>query len=286
MDGLRLRRAAGRRFTLIELLVVISIIAILSATLLPVLSKARYRGRLAVCANNLRQFGMGVHLYATENDDWFPRRRVNSHTGTMIYLLRAEQTGVANPADDRALWRLAFNQLDEIFACPFSPLSGGASFLDNRLSIWSSYDLWAGSEIIRGDRHSGMLRVGDRPRFTNAQGTHTVDILGGDIERVWLGSGGFYNVYTSHPDNNGVLGRVELYGADPTTGSTTLSAYGASFAGAATMYRGPVDRNFVRGDGSLLTRRVNYRDPTMLEVNTTASDTNNSRGVHSYLPLE
>ena len=61
-----------RGFTLIELLVVISIIALLVAILLPSLRRARDQGKLAVCASNLRELGLGVHMYAGENNGRLP----------------------------------------------------------------------------------------------------------------------------------------------------------------------------------------------------------------------
>ncbi|OHB53742.1 MAG: hypothetical protein A2Y12_18860 [Planctomycetes bacterium GWF2_42_9] len=58
-------------FTLVELLVVISIIAVLLSILMPALSKVRKQAQSVVCCTNLKQVGLGMHLYTRANNDTF-----------------------------------------------------------------------------------------------------------------------------------------------------------------------------------------------------------------------
>ena len=87
--GLKSNSNTTDGFTLIELLVVITILAILAALLLPVVSKAKDAARNAGCLSNLRQWGVIWRLYCDENNDAF-------------------MSGKTKVVGSRAAWVLAF----------------------------------------------------------------------------------------------------------------------------------------------------------------------------------
>ena len=96
------KEARGRAFTLIELLVVIAIIAILAAILLPVLARARERGRAIVCLSNTRQLLLAWHFYAGDHEDLLPYNLGMTAGGARTPLNWANNVmtwGVSGPRD-------------------------------------------------------------------------------------------------------------------------------------------------------------------------------------------
>ena len=112
-------------FTLIELLVVIAIIAILAAMLLPALSAAKERAKRASCVNNLRQLGIAIATYASDNADFMPPLKWRDGNPQYPYEMFRYATvspltfdADGGPYNLGALWQSAIIREGKTFYCP------------------------------------------------------------------------------------------------------------------------------------------------------------------------
>jgi prepilin-type N-terminal cleavage/methylation domain-containing protein len=72
----------SRAFTLIELLVVIAIIAILAALLLPAISKGKSQASAVACINHLKQLGLGLRMWSSDNNSKYPWQLTSAEGGS------------------------------------------------------------------------------------------------------------------------------------------------------------------------------------------------------------
>ncbi len=245
-------------FTLVELLVVITIIVILLALLTPALDKAIYQAELAVCAANLRGIGLGVNSYAVQNKRVYPYRNLEKTWWKQVEMLADRNNGY----DVRP--RLAGYISWGMFVDPLTgkvKLGPDDTLADSQ--VFSPYALWFG---LSYPGLAGLKRIGDRLTWTEAssQGpaTWSFDVLAADQDLINDGS----NIAGSHSDNTDVLSYDQVL-QDVDAGGAALGDLGlgvnaTSIEGRFTVsrwlntvkgqyQRGPIDRNFVFGDGSV-----------------------------------
>ncbi len=140
-------------FTLIELLVVIAIIAILAAILFPVFAQAREKARQTACLSNMKQWSLGIVMYAQDYDETMPiTMEVDEHGASRV--LHQWFTSLEPYMKNR-----------DIRWCPSDPDRGADP------NLWGSYLM------------NGMLTAGVRPFHAAARPAET--ILMAERARNW-----------------------------------------------------------------------------------------------------
>ncbi len=258
-----------KKFTLIELLIVIALIAILMTFLLPSISAARNKARMAVCMSNLAQITRANILYANGNNNFFVQRSAanNGNLGTPAMIVSGDATKLY---DNRQVFRnLGVNRL----LCPFSEANMGVNMDTFKAGIhgfrfyysYSMYYGWNGSNAANPDLKLFRLHQ----NFANGSGVNQVAVntVASDIV-LYRKADNIYSTFTH-------VGKNYDYGY-----AKALQV--ADFSNPKIKTR--QDTNFAQYDGSVKTLpKVQENDARMMKLRYKTPLDDGKNGITSYL---
>jgi type II secretory pathway pseudopilin PulG len=120
-------RALEAAFTLIELLVIVAVVVMLTAIVLPAISRAKARSLRINCVCHLKQIGLSFRTWAVDRSDRYPMEVSVTNGGTMelinggpvyrYFLVMSNELSSPRilhcPADRRAKLATSFSDLDD-----------------------------------------------------------------------------------------------------------------------------------------------------------------------------
>jgi len=157
-------------FTLAELLVVVAILAVLASLLLPALGNGKNKARSVQCGSNLRQWGLAFRMYASDNEDYLPRR--GQGVQVLAVIDRPEDWFNALPAyfGSQPFQTLVINSnkpaahSQSVFICPNADDPGGTYFLPYGMNMnLSPWNLPQATKFGKVIQPSAVVAMGDAP---------------------------------------------------------------------------------------------------------------------------
>lgn len=150
------------------------VIAVLIGIMLPSLAVVKETTQRVVCSSNVRQLGLGVSMFADDNDGLLPKstflnQRLGRLPGEMTRLRIASnssfsarfgsgQSGIATWDGIGRLYDGEYLETQGIFYCPSHD---GQHTLDSQIDVWQSQD----GDILGNYQYRGEGPDGDRRLF-------------------------------------------------------------------------------------------------------------------------